>query len=237
MGKKRAAPKAGSSGAAVAKKTKSANNSELKKRLEDNGIFQVWIGQKISIKLVKNQLFFKSKKNGILKDFLYPVSETDFFSKIYEKTHKLFVRPKLASNASSLFNKERFEAISKTEQLSAFRDFTLLKNENGELRPFEIETSEKTLKEFAAYANLMKIVNDQLYILDFNQPQRFWYLKKRKIKKAYFIFSDDLWRVIADLEETFQTLVGAKARIQPAKSKALPPVFNSTDSFIQQVQS
>lgn len=201
MGKKRAAPKAGSSGAAVAKKSKSANNSELKKRLEDNGIFQ-------------------SKKEGILKDFLYPVSESDFFSNIYEKTHKLFNRPKLASNASSLFNKERFEAICKTEQLSAFRDFTLLKNENGELRPFEIATAGGTPKDFAAYANVMRLVNDQLFIFEFNQPQR---------------FCDDLWRVIADLEETFQTLVGAKARIQPAKSKALPPVFNSTDSFIQQL--
>ena len=50
MGKKRAAPKAGSSGAAVAKKAKSANNSELKKRLEDNGIFQVRIDQQIGQK-------------------------------------------------------------------------------------------------------------------------------------------------------------------------------------------
>jgi hypothetical protein len=51
MGKKRAAPKAGSSGAAVAKKSKSANNSELKKRLEDNGIFQVRIdGQNLTKK-------------------------------------------------------------------------------------------------------------------------------------------------------------------------------------------
>ena len=61
--------------------------------------------------------------------------------------------------------------------------------------------------------------------------------KKRKLNKTEQNSSDDLWRVIADLEETFQTLVGAKARIQPAKSKALPPVFNSTDSFLQQVQS
>ncbi|CAG5113766.1 Oidioi.mRNA.OKI2018_I69.chr2.g7856.t1.cds [Oikopleura dioica] len=201
MGKKRSAPNAGSSGASVGKKSKSANNAELKKRLEDNGIFQ-------------------SKKEKILKDFLYPVSESEFFSSIYEKTHKLFIRPKLASNASSLFNKERFEAISKTEQLTAFRDFTLLRNENGESTAYDLAAYDGTPKDFVAYANVMRIVNDEGYTLDFNQPQR---------------FCDDLWRVIADLEETFQSLVGAKVRISPAKSKPLPPVFNSTDSFIQQL--
>jgi hypothetical protein len=49
-----------------------------------------------------------------------------------------------------------------------------LKNENGELRPFEIATAGGTPKDLAAYANVMRLVNDQLFIFEFNQPQRFW---------------------------------------------------------------
>jgi len=85
-----------------------------------------------------------------------------------------------------------------------------LKNENGELRPFEIETSEKTLKEFAAYANLMKIVNDQLYILDFNQPQRFWYLKKRKIKKLILFLAMIFGELLQILKRHFRRLLAQK---------------------------
>ena len=98
----------------------------------------------------------------------------EFFSKIYEKTAKLLKRPKLATNASSLFNKERFEAIVKTEQLTPFRDFTLLKNENGESKAYDLATYDGTPTDFVNYANVMRVVNDQGYTLDFNQPQRFW---------------------------------------------------------------
>lgn len=73
---------------------------------------------------------------------------------------------------------------------------------------------------FSSYANIMQLVNDQRYTLQFHQPQR---------------FCDDFWRVISALEEAFGALVGANIYWTPKDTQGLAPHWDSIDAFVLQV--
>jgi len=189
-------------------KKQSVNNGVLRERLADLGLFQ------------------KETGNNILKHFLAPTKTQEFFSNTFEKTYKVFKRgsdERLARVCQNLFNKERFEAIAKLEKLEPVRDFNLMKYAEGVRVNHDVMENWPDVDipaTFSDYANIMQLVNDQRYTMQFHQPQR---------------FCDDFWRVIAALEEAFGALVGANIYWTPKDTQGLAPHWDSIDAFVLQL--
>jgi len=188
-------------------KKQSVNNAVLRERLKDVGIFKNEAGK------------------AILKSFLAPLKPEKFFVDIFEKSHHVFKRKdeSFARICRNMFNKERFEAIAKLESLEPVRDFNLMKYSEGvrvNHSAMEHWPDVDVPKDFSSYANVMQLVNDQHYTMQFHQPQR---------------FCDDFWRVMAALEEAFGALVGANIYWTPKSTQGLAPHWDSIDAFVLQL--
>ena len=86
---------------------------------------------------------------------------------------------------------------------------------------FSISTDVDIPANFTSFANIMQLVNDQKFTLQFHQPQR---------------YCDDFWRIISALEETFQALVGANIYWTPKNTQGLAPHWDAIDAFVIQVR-
>ena len=133
------------------------------------------------------------------------------------------VLPAVLTNFLKKYILERFEAIAKLETLEPVRDFNLMKYSEGvrvNHSAMENWPDVDVPKDFSSYANVMQLVNDQHYTMQFHQPQR---------------FCDDFWRVMAALEEAFGALVGANIYWTPKSTQGLAPHWDSIDAFVLQV--